>query len=40
MACLSVYLSVCMYPINVIKAEPIVPKFCVGPHVTPGKVNE
>ena len=31
-------LSVCLYPINVKTAEPIGPKFCVRPHVTPGKV--
>ena len=28
-------LSVCLYPINVKTAEPIGPKFCVGPHVAP-----
>ena len=33
-------LSVCLYPINVKKAEPIGPKFFVGPHVIPGKVYE
>ena len=37
---LSVCLSVCLYPINVKTAEPIGPKFFVGPHVTPGKVYE
>ena len=32
-------LSVCkLYPINPKTAEPIGPKFCVGPHMTPGKV--
>ena len=31
-------LSVCLYPINVKTAEPIPPKFCVGPHMTPEKV--
>ena len=31
-------LSVCLYPINIKTAEPIGPKFCVGPLVTPGKV--
>ena len=31
-------LSVCLYPINVKTAEPIGTKFCVGPHMTPGKV--
>ena len=36
--CLSVCLSVRFYPIIVKTAEPIWPKFCVGPHVTPGKV--
>ena len=29
---------VCLYPINAKTAEPIGPKFCVGHHVTPGKV--
>ena len=29
---------VCLYPTNVKTAEPIGPKFCVGPHMTPGKV--
>ena len=33
-ACLSVYL----FPIKVKTAEPIGPKFCVGPCVTPGKI--
>ena len=33
-------LSVCFYPINVKTAEPIGTKFCVGPHVVPGKVYE
>ena len=40
LACLSVCLGVCLYPINVKTAEPIRPKFCVGPHVSPGKVYE
>ena len=31
-------LSWCLYPINVNTAKPIGPKFCVGPHMTPGKV--
>ena len=31
-------LSVCLYPINVKTAEPIGPKFFVGPHGAPGKV--
>ena len=30
----------CLYPINVKTAKPIGPEFCVGPHVTPGKVYE
>ena len=38
--CLFVCLFVCLYPLNVKTAEPIGPKFCVGPHVTPGKVYE
>ncbi len=29
---------ICLFPINVKTAEPIGPKFCVGPHITPGKV--
>ena len=33
-------LFVCLYPINVKTAEPIRPKFCVEPHVAPGKVYE
>ena len=40
LACLSVCLSVCLYPINVKTAEPIRPKFFVGHHVTTGKVYE
>ena len=36
LACPSVYL----YPINVKTAEPIGPKFCVRPHVTPRKVYD
>ena len=35
---LSVCLFVCLYPINVKTAEPIWPKFCMGPHMTAGKV--
>ena len=31
---------VCLCPINVKTAKPIRPKFCVGPHVAPGKVYE
>ena len=38
LACLSVSLSVCLYPINVKTAEPIGPKFFVGHLGTPGKV--
>ena len=37
---LSVCLFVCLYLINVKTAEPIEPKFCVGHHVTLGKVYE
>ena len=37
---LLVWVSVCLYPINVKTAEPIRPKFCVGPRMTTGKVNE
>ena len=40
LACLSVCLFVCLYPINVITAEPISPKFFVGHLGTPGKVYE
>ena len=40
LACLFVCLFVCLYPINVKTAEPIGPKFCVGHHVTTGKVYE
>ena len=36
----SVWVSVCLYPINVKTAEPIRSKFCVGPHVAPGQVYE
>ena len=38
--CLYVCLFVCLYPINVKTAEPIGPKFFVGPHGAPGKVYE
>ena len=38
--CVFVCLSVCLYPINVKTAEPIGPKFFVGPHGAPGKVYE
>jgi len=38
--CLSVWVSDCLYPINVKTAEPIGPKFCVGHLGTPGKVYE
>ena len=34
---LSGFLSVCLYSINVKTAEPIGPKLCVGPHMTPEK---
>ena len=38
-ACLSVWVqSVRLYTINVKTAKPIGPKFCVEPHMTPGKV--
>ena len=36
--CSSICLFVHLYPSNVKTAEPIGPKFCVGPHMTPGKV--
>ena len=39
-ACLGVCLFGCLYPINVKMIESIGPKFCVGPHVFPGKVYE
>ena len=32
------FLSVCFYSVNVKTAEPIGAKFCVGHHVTTGKV--
>ena len=34
----SVRFFVCLYPINIKTAEPIGPKFCVGPHMTSGEV--
>jgi len=34
----AILISVCLYLINVKTAELIGPKFCVGPHMTPGKV--
>ena len=37
---MSVCLFGCLNPINVKTAEPIRPKFCVGPHVAPGKVYD
>ena len=40
LACLSVWVSVCLYPINVKTAEPIGPKFFVGSSVTPGQGYE
>jgi len=36
--CLFGCLSVSLCPLNVKTAEPIRPKFCMGPHVAPGKV--
>ena len=38
--CLLAWVSVCLYPINVKTAKLIGPKFCVGPHMTPGKIYE
>ena len=38
--CLFVCLYVCLVPINLMTAEPIRPKFCVEPHVVPGKAYE
>ena len=35
---MSGWAGVCLYPINVKTAEPIGPKFCLEPHVAPGKV--
>ena len=35
---MGVWLCVSFYPMNVKTAELIGPKFCVGPHMTPGKV--
>jgi len=32
--------SVCSYPINFKMAELIRPNFCVGPHMTQGKIHE
>ena len=40
LACLSVCLFVCLYPINVKTTGPIGPKFFVGHLGTPGKVYE
>ena len=40
LACLSVWVSVCLYPINVKTAETIGPKFFVGHHMTTGKVYQ
>ena len=31
-------LGICVYPINLKTVEPNGPKFCVGPHMAPGKV--
>ena len=36
--CLLWCLFVCLYPIKIKTAEPIRPKFCVGPSMAPGKV--
>ena len=36
-ACLSIYWFVCIH-LNLKTAKPIGPKFCVEPHLTPGKV--
>ena len=36
--CLSVRLSVSFNPINVKTAELVVPKFCVGLHMSPGEL--
>ena len=33
-------LSICLYPINGKTADPIEPKFCVGPRMSPGNVYE
>ena len=38
--CLSGCLFVCLYPMNVKTAKPIRSKFCVGPHMTQGKIYE
>ena len=38
--CLSVWVSVCLYPINVKTAEPIGPNLCVVPHTTPRKISK
>ena len=35
---LLVWVSVRLYPINVKAAQPIMPKFCMGTQMTPGKV--
>ena len=35
--CLSVCLSVCLYPINVKMTEPIGPTFFMATHMTTGK---
>ena len=37
--CLFVCLFACLDPVQDKTAEPIGPKFCVGSHVAPGKVN-
>ena len=38
--CLSVFLFLCLYLINVKTAEQIGPQFCVGPRMNQGKVSE
>ena len=35
---LDINLACLFYPINVKTAKPIKPKFCVGPHMAPGRV--
>ena len=37
--CLSVWVFVCLCPINIKTDEQIRPKFCLGPHMTPWQVN-
>ncbi len=40
LVCLSVCLFIRLYPMNIKTVEPIQPKFCAGPYMTPGKVYE